>query len=128
MRCKDEQFRCQTAPSPLTITRSTTSRHSLDARTRAGRPLLGRRGFCYGQIVARGWESKAVESQQDEAQRRREARPALTPDEQAREAKRATLELALAQTQAEITAACRAAHREMLSLRLEAIRAEIEAL
>ena len=69
-----------------------------------------------------------MESQQDEAQRRRAARPALTPDEQARESRRATLELALAQTQAEMTAACRAAHREMLRLRLDAIRAEIEAL
>jgi hypothetical protein len=78
--------------------------------------------------MARGWESKAVESQQDEAERRRTVRAPLTAEQQAREAKRATLELALARTQAEISAACRAPHREMLMLRLEAIRAEIEAL
>lgn len=89
---------------------------------------MGRPGFCYGQIMARGWESKAVESQQDEAFRQRAARPALTTEQQAREARRATLELALAQTQAEMGAACRAPHREMLRLRLDAIRAEIEAL
>jgi hypothetical protein len=78
--------------------------------------------------VARGWESKAVESQQDEALRHRTARPALTAEELAREARRATLELALARTQAEMSAACRAAHREMLRLRLDAIKAELEAL
>ena len=89
---------------------------------------MGRGGFWYGQIMARGWESKAVESQQDDALRQRIARPALTTEEQAREKRRETLQLALAQTQAEMSAACRAAHREMLRLRLDAIRAEIEAL
>ena len=89
---------------------------------------MGRPGFCYGQIMARGWESKGVESQQEEAHRQRTLRPVLTDEEQARESRRATLELALAQTQAEMGAACRPAHREMLRLRLDAIRAEIEAL
>jgi hypothetical protein len=41
---------------------------------------------------------------------------------------RRTLELALAQTQAELGAACRAAHRDMLQQRLTAIRDAIEAL
>ena len=89
---------------------------------------MGRAIIWYGQIVARGWESKAVESQQDEASRQRQVRPALTAEEQARQARRATLELALARTHAEIGAACRPAHREMLRLRLDAIQAEIEAL
>jgi hypothetical protein len=78
--------------------------------------------------MARGWESKSIESQQDEAERKKTVRPALTADEQAREGHRTLLELALAQTQAELGAACRPAHREMLKLRLEAIRAKIEAL
>jgi len=78
--------------------------------------------------MARGWESKSIESQQDEAERKKAFRPARTPEDQAREGHRTSLELALAQTQAELGAACRPAHREMLKLRLDAIRAQIEAL
>ena len=78
--------------------------------------------------MARGFESKSVESQQEEAQRTRTIKPALTPDEQARQARKTGLELALAQTQSELGAACRPAHREMLTLRLDAIRAQIEDL
>ena len=55
-------------------------------------------------------------------------RPALTPEEQARETRKTGLEMALAQTQAEMSAACRPAHREMLKLRLEAIQAQIRDL
>ena len=78
--------------------------------------------------MARGFESKSVESQQEEAQRTKTLRPELTAEEKAREAKRAGLELAMVQTQSEMGAACRPAHREMLRLRLEAIRAQIEGL
>jgi hypothetical protein len=78
--------------------------------------------------MARGFESKAVESQQEEAQRRNTLRPEMSAEEQQRAARKAGLELARAQTQAEIVAACRPAHREMLKLRLEAIEAQIEGL
>ena len=78
--------------------------------------------------MARGFESKSVESQQEEAQRVRIVRPPVTPEEQARQTRKAGLELALAQTQSEMTAACRPAHREMLKLRLEAIQAQIRDL
>jgi len=78
--------------------------------------------------MARGFESKSVESQQEEAQRAKTNRPALTAEEQARQALREGLELALAQTQAEMAASCRAAHREMLKLKLEAIQARIRDL
>ena len=78
--------------------------------------------------MARGFESKSVESQQEEAQRSKAVRPALTPEEQARQSRKTGLELALAQTQAEMGAACRPAHREMLKMRLQAIREEIEGL
>lgn len=78
--------------------------------------------------MARGWESKSIESQQDEAERQKTVRPALTEEQKVRAGQRAGLELALAQTQSELGAACRPAHREMLKLRLEAIRAKIEAL
>jgi hypothetical protein len=78
--------------------------------------------------MARGWESKAVESQQDDADRARQLAPALSDEEKARLEQRRTLELALAQTQAELGAACRAAHRDMLQQRLAAIRDALEAL
>ena len=78
--------------------------------------------------MARGWESKAVESQQADADRMPHLEPELTDDERARLQQRRTLELALAQTQAELGAACRAAHRDMLQERLAAIRSQIEAL
>jgi len=78
--------------------------------------------------MARGFESKSVESQQEEAQRARTIKPALSEEEHARHARKAGLELAMAQTQAEMTAACRPAHREMLKLRLEAIQAQIRDL
>jgi hypothetical protein len=79
-------------------------------------------------MMARGFESKSVESQQEEAQRARTLKPALSAEQQARQSQKTGLELALAQTQAEMTAACRPAHREMLKLRLEAIRAQIQDL
>lgn len=75
--------------------------------------------------MARGFESKAVESQQADAQADRRVRPALSADERAGVERRQTLELALAQTQAEIQAACRPAHREMLRLKLEALKAAL---
>ena len=78
--------------------------------------------------MARGFESKSVESQQEEAQRSKALRPALTPEEHARRTLKDGLELALAQTQSEMSAACRPAHREMLKLRLEAIRTQIRDL
>lgn len=78
--------------------------------------------------MARGWESKSVESQQDEAGRRPASKPALTPEEVEREQRQAGLRLALAETQAQMGAACRPAHREMLKLRLDAIQAQLEGL
>jgi hypothetical protein len=78
--------------------------------------------------MARGWESKAVESQQDDADRLRQLAPPLSEDARRRLEQRRTLELALAQTQAELGAACRAAHRDMLQQRLTAIREAIDAL
>lgn len=78
--------------------------------------------------MARGWESKAVESQQADADRGRRVAPALSDDARRRFQERRTLELALAQTQAELGAACRAAHRDMLQQRLKAIKDAIEAL
>ena len=101
------------------------------------RPEVGDRcSFCrmpdtgcqLNSIMARGWESKAVESQQDEASRRAQRRPDRSPEDVSRDHRRAALEMALVQTQAEMGAACRPAHREMLKLRLAAIQDELAGL
>jgi len=78
--------------------------------------------------VARGWESKSIESQQDEAGRKPAAGKDLTPEQRDRLQLKAGLQLALAETQAQMGAACRPAHREMLKLRLDAIQAQLEGL
>jgi hypothetical protein len=78
--------------------------------------------------MARGFESKSVESQQEESQRAKTLGPELTPEQRERKARKDGLELALAQTQSEMMAACKPAHREMLKLRLEAIQDQIRDL
>jgi len=78
--------------------------------------------------MARGWESKSVESQQETATSHQAFRPELTADQRDKAQRRAILELAVAQTQAELQAACRAAHRDMLRLKLEALKAELGTL
>ncbi|HUE86236.1 MAG TPA: hypothetical protein VMO26_09175 [Vicinamibacterales bacterium] len=78
--------------------------------------------------MARGFDSKFVESQQDDAQRTKSTGRALTPAERAQLDRRRTLEMALTNTQAELQAACHAAHREMLRLKLEALQAELGTL
>ena len=78
--------------------------------------------------MARGCESKSIESQQEDAQAQQQARPSLTAEERERIERRRTLELALARTQAELQTACHAAHRDMLRLRREALQAELAAL
>jgi hypothetical protein len=78
--------------------------------------------------MARGWESKSIESQQDDAQSASVRRPSMTADQRATVQRRQTLELALAGAQAELTAACRAAHQDMIRLKIDALRAELAAL
>jgi hypothetical protein len=76
--------------------------------------------------MARGFDSKFVESQQDDAQARTQsAKPQLTAAERERIERRRSLEMALARTQAELQAACHAAHKDMLRLKLEALQAEL---
>jgi hypothetical protein len=78
--------------------------------------------------MARGWESKSIESQQEDAQATRTKRRELTPDERARAERRTSLQLALVRTQAELQAACQPAYRDMLRLKLDALRAELAEL
>lgn len=77
--------------------------------------------------MARGWESKSIESQQDEAARARQrprARPRSEADRQAM-ARRDTLRLAHARTLADLERARRPEHRAMLQQALEALDAQL---
>ena len=64
--------------------------------------------------MARGWESKSVEDQQQEAQRPKTAAPPIDPAQAARAAERATLQLARTRALADLQQACAPAHRSML--------------
>ncbi|MDQ3171114.1 MAG: hypothetical protein M3Q55_13335 [Acidobacteriota bacterium] len=64
--------------------------------------------------MARGWESKNIESQQEEALKPRDERPALTPDERDRLQKQRAIELALAAKRVELANAVSAGHRAYL--------------
>jgi len=74
--------------------------------------------------MARGFESKMVEFQQEEAARRgpdRARKPELTPDEQARQAKRRSLELDRARAAGDLERATAPAHRKMLEQAIAAL-------
>jgi hypothetical protein len=64
--------------------------------------------------MARGWESKAVESQQESAADARRIRPAVNPGDPSQQAAHATLMLARTRALADLQAACVPAHRAML--------------
>ena len=78
--------------------------------------------------MARGWESKSVEAQQDEAARERVRKPQLTPRQQATAERRATLELARARAASDLERATAPQHRRMLERALEAIDDQLRAL
>jgi hypothetical protein len=78
--------------------------------------------------MARGFESKMVEFQQEEAARRRAVTPGLTADEQARQARRQGLELARSRAAADLARATAPAHRAMLEQALAALDQQLRAL
>ena len=77
--------------------------------------------------MARGWESKSVESQQEESFRESEPRDLqqLTPEERARRERLASLELSRARTLDQLERATGAAHRAMLKRTLLALERDI---
>jgi hypothetical protein len=64
--------------------------------------------------MARGWESKSVEAQQDAAAAPHPKGPPITREQAARHAERATLMLARTRALADLQMACAPAHRAML--------------
>ena len=79
--------------------------------------------------MARGWESKAVEDQIQEAEERsrRAAEPPLdeSPAARARRERLETLRLSRARTLAQLERATNRAHREMLGRTLRALETEL---
>ena len=64
--------------------------------------------------MARGWESKSVESQQEAAASKPSRAARFNPQEAQRRAERATLMLARTRALADLQHACAPAHRAML--------------
>jgi len=78
--------------------------------------------------VARGWESKSIESQQDDARAKGPIGPAPSPEELERREKAASVRLALADLTAQLQAACRPVQRDLLRQRVVALEALLATL
>jgi hypothetical protein len=78
--------------------------------------------------MARGWESKAVENQQQDAQGRPSVTGPVDPAQAARAAERATLQLARTRALSDLQHACAPAHRSMLEQAIRDLDQKIAAL
>jgi hypothetical protein len=78
--------------------------------------------------MARGFESKMVEFQQEEAARGRSKGEPLSAEEQARSARRAGLQLARARAVTDLARATRPAHKAMLEQAIKALDDQLENL
>jgi len=77
--------------------------------------------------MARGWESKAVEAQQEQAQRERgAAKDAPSPEDLERRSRRGTLTLARKRAEADLERAKTPAHRAMLEEALAALDRQLQ--
>jgi hypothetical protein len=78
--------------------------------------------------MARGWESKSVEAQQDAAGESRTRKPGLSREEAALAAERATLLLARTRAVADLQEAIAPNHRRMLEQAIVELDRRLEAL
>ena len=78
--------------------------------------------------MARGWESKAVENQQQDARSATTPAAGVDPAEAARRAERATLQLARTRALADLQQACAPAHRAMLEAAIRDLDEKIRAV
>jgi tripartite-type tricarboxylate transporter receptor subunit TctC len=108
---------------PAPATSAATSR---DTEVRG--PGGVRHGAGNTERMARGWESKSVESQQEEMSRATPRGPAPTAEQVARAERRRTLELQRRRVEAEIARATAPAHRHMLEEALLALTAKMAEL
>lgn len=78
--------------------------------------------------MARGFDSKFIEAQQEEATRDKPVRPALTPEQAVLEGQRQSIQLSRARAEAELARATAPAHRRMLEQALASLDAQLAAL
>jgi hypothetical protein len=78
--------------------------------------------------MARGWESKSIEAQQDEAARDVAPKKRLTPEQQIARQKRETLELQRARVAGDLERAAAPQHRAMLQTAIAAIDEQLAQL
>ena len=78
--------------------------------------------------MARGFDSKFVEAQQEEAARDKVTRPAMTPAQRAQEVRRQALQLSRARAQGDLSRATVPAHRRMLEQALRALDEQLAEL
>ena len=78
--------------------------------------------------MARGFDSKFIEAQQEEATRPKTTGPALTPEQRVAADRRKALELSRARAAADLGRATAPAHRQMLEGALQALERELEKL
>ena len=78
--------------------------------------------------MARGWESKSIESQQADAAESRKSQKALSPEALAIETQRRELSLARARVAADLERASAPAHRQMLEQALADLNQRIQRL
>ncbi len=84
--------------------------------------------FLYTACMARGWESKAVEAQQEDASRPRAPRLNPTREELDRREKTQTLELTRSRLVGDLTRATATAHRKMLEQAIASLDEQLAAL
>jgi hypothetical protein len=78
--------------------------------------------------MARGFESKMVEFQQEEAARARPRKRDLAPEDRERAAKRGSLELTRARAAADLARATVPAHRQMLTQAIAALDEQLRTI
>jgi hypothetical protein len=83
------------------------------------------RAMTVEYCMARGFESKDVEFQQAEAERKKAVRRSFTPEEREELERRHTIELSLVHTRRELDAASQPAHRRMLQHAIESLEARL---
>lgn len=85
----------------------------------------------YPSEMARGWESKSVEAQQDEASYGPKPKTVMSPlsdEERQRNSRRRTIELARAKAAADLDKATAPAHRRMLEQAVQALDQQLRAI
>ena len=78
--------------------------------------------------MARGFDSKFVEAQQEEATRDKKVGPILTPEQRDTLTRRRALEMSRARAVADLSRATSAAHKEMLGQAINALDEQLNGL